>query len=124
MTATREVGEAIGGIQSGTTHTIDVVTRTVSRIQGASQLADRSGTALAEIVSMVDLTTDQVRAIAAASEEQSAASSEINRSLDEVDRISGENASFMHQSADSIMELSRQAGVLQDLISQMKQGGA
>ena len=124
MTDTREVGEAIGGIQSGTTHTIDVVTRTVSRIQGASQLADRSGTALAEIVSMVDLTTDQVRAIAAASEEQSAASSEINRSLDEVDRISGENASFMHQSADSIMELSRQAGVLQDLISQMKQGGA
>ncbi len=124
MTATREVGEAIGGIQSGTTHTIDVVTRTVTRIQGASELADRSGAALAEIVSMVDITTDQVRAIAAASEEQSAASSEINRSLDEVDRISGENASFMNQSADAIMELSRQANVLQDLISQMKQGGA
>ncbi len=123
MTATREVGEAIGGIQSGTTHTIDVVTRTVSRIQGAGELADRSGTALAEIVSMVDLTTDQVRAIAAASEEQSVASAEINRSLDEVDRISGENASFMHQSADSITELSRQASVLQELISQMKQGG-
>ena len=124
MTATREVGEAIGGIQSGTTHTIDVVTRTVTRIQGASELADRSGSALAEIVSMVDMTTDQVRAIAAASEEQSAASSEINRSLDEVDRISGENAAFMNQSADSIMELSRQASVLQDLIRQMKQGGA
>ncbi|MEG6503185.1 methyl-accepting chemotaxis protein, partial [Desulfovibrio sp. 1214_IL3152] len=123
MTATREVGEAIGGIQAGTTHTIDVVTRTVSRIQGAGELADRSGAALAEIVSMVDLTTDQVRAIAAASEEQSVASAEINRSLDEVDRISGENASFMHQSADSITELSRQASVLQELISQMKQGG-
>ena len=64
-----------------------------------------------------------MRAIAAASEEQSVASAEINRSLDEVDRISGENASFMHQSADSITELSRQASVLQELISQMKQGG-
>lgn len=123
MTATREVGEAIGGIQSGTKQTIDVVTRTVSRIQGAGDLADQSGAALAEIVSMVDVTTDQVRAIAAASEEQSTASGEINRSLDEVDRISGENADFMHRSAEAILELSRQANVLQGLISEMKQGG-
>ncbi len=123
MTATREVGEAIGGIQSGTTQTIDVVTRTVSRIQGAGELADQSGAALAEIVSMVDMTTDQVRAIAAASEEQSAASGEINRSLDEVDRISGENAEYMQRSSEAILELSRQANVLQGLISEMKQGG-
>ncbi|MDD4701179.1 MAG: methyl-accepting chemotaxis protein [Desulfovibrio sp.] len=123
MMATREVGEAIGGIQSGTKHTIDVVTRTVSRIQGAGDLADQSGAALAEIVSMVDMTTDQVRAIAAASEEQSTASGEINRSLDEVDRISGENADYMHRSSEAISELSRQANVLQGLISEMKQGG-
>ena len=99
------------------------MTRTVSRIQGAGDLADQSGAALAEIVSMVDVTTDQVRAIAAASEEQSTASGEINRSLDEVDRISGENADFMHRSAEAILELSRQANVLQGLISEMKQGG-
>ena len=124
MTATREVGEAINGIQAGTVQTIDVVNRTVSRIQGADQLADKSGAALAEIVSMVDTSTDQVRAIAAASEEQSAASGEINRSLDDVDRISGENAEYMQRSSEAILELSRQANVLQGLIGEMKQGGS
>ena len=47
-----------------------------------------SGTALREIVELVDSTAQQVQSIATAAEEQSATSEEINRSIEDVNRIS------------------------------------
>ncbi|QJT10529.1 methyl-accepting chemotaxis protein [Oceanidesulfovibrio marinus] len=120
MTATKEVGDAIHGIQNGTKRNIHNVEQAVSKIDSATGLAQKSGSALSEIVQLVDLTTDQVNAIAAASEEQSAASDEINRSIEEVNQISAENSDAMRQSALAVTELAHQAQVLKDLIEQMK----
>jgi methyl-accepting chemotaxis protein len=124
MAATKEVGEAIRGIQSGAKKNIDNVDLAVSRIDSATVLASQSGEALNSIVSLVDLTTDQVRSIATASEEQSATSEEINRAVDDVNRISSETSDAMRQSAQSVGELAHQAHVLKRLIDQMKDEGA
>jgi len=124
MAATKEVGEAIRGIQSGAKKNIDNVDLAVSRIDSATVLASQSGEALNSIVSLVDLTTDQVRSIATASEEQSATSEEINRAVDDVNRISSETSDAMRQSAQSVGELAHQAHVLKRLIDQMKEEGA
>jgi methyl-accepting chemotaxis protein len=123
QTATREVGEAISGIQRGTRKNLDNVERAVSAVEQATTLAHKSGDALQEIVSLVDVSTDQVRSIATASEEQSAASEEINRSIDEINRISSETASAMNQSAHAVGELASQAQALRALIERMKSGG-
>ncbi|NDY57126.1 HAMP domain-containing protein [Desulfovibrio sulfodismutans] len=125
MTATKEVGDAIRGIQEGARKNIANVEHAVSRIDAATGLAGKSGDALNEIVSLVDLTTDQVRSIATASEQQSAASEEINQSIEAINRISSETSDAMRQSAQAVGELAHQAQVLKSLIDQMKdEGGA
>jgi len=122
MTATREVGEAIGGIQNGTKKNLDGVERAVTTVEQATELARSSGEALRGIVELVESASDQVRAIATASEEQSSASEEINRSIEDINRLSAENAGAMRQAAQSVAELTGQAGTLRELIENMKSG--
>jgi len=96
------------------------VEQAAAKIDTATGLATESGEALRRIVSLVVLTTDQVRSIATASEEQSAASEEINRSIEEISRVSLETSSAMHQAGQAVDQLARQAHVLQDLIREMQ----
>ncbi|KAF0233554.1 MAG: putative methyl-accepting chemotaxis sensory [Desulfovibrionaceae bacterium] len=124
MTATKEVGDAISGIQQGTRTNIGNVERAVRTIEDATALATKSGEALAQIVTMVDSAADQVRSIAAASEQQSAASEEINRSIEEVSTISSETSQAMNQAAQAVSQLAQQAVVLQGLIEGMQGGGS
>ena len=124
MTATKEVGEAINGIQEGTRRNISSVGAAGKAVEEATALASTSGEALREIVTLVEHACDQVRSIAAASEQQSAASEEINRSIEAVNRISSETSEAMAQSAMAVGELSNQALILKNLIEEMKGGGA
>ena len=123
MTATREVGEAIQGIQDGTKKNIENVEKSVHGIDAATVLAQDSGRVLGEIVALVEAATDQVRSIAAASEQQSVASEEINRSIEDVSRISAETSGAMRQSAQAVEELAQQARILDGLIERMKVDG-
>ena len=122
MTATKEVGDAIHGIQAGTQKNIASVEHTVERIDNATALATQSGESLGEIVSLVEVTTDQVRSIATAAEQQSATSEEINRSVDDINRISTETSTAMRQSAQAVSELANQSHVLSGLIEEMQSG--
>ena len=120
MTATKEVGQAIQGIQEGTRKNIDNVERSGKTIIEVTQLATLSGNALRQIVSLADTTTDQVRSIATASEEQSSASEEINRSLEDVNRVSLETSDTMRHSALAVGDLANQAQALKHLIGRMQ----
>jgi len=121
MTATKEVGVAIGGMQDAARKNVGSVEETVARIEAATRLAHTAGDGLREIVSLVDLTTDQVRSIATASEEQSSASEEIQRSVEDINRISSETAEAMRESDRAVGELTRQVQVLHQLIGQMQE---
>jgi len=123
MTATKEVGEAISGIQHGTRKNLEGVEHAVVTIGQATSLANKSGEALQEIVRLVEISTDQVRSIATASEQQSAASEEINHSIEDIRHISSKTADAMHQSAQAIGELTLQTQSLRTLIETMKTGG-
>ncbi|SDF99319.1 methyl-accepting chemotaxis protein [Desulfovibrio legallii] len=122
MTATKQVGDAIHEIQSGTRKNVDNVEQVVEVVVSTTDLAGKSGAALHEIVSLVDATAQQVQSIATAAEEQSAASEEINHSIEDVNRVSAETAEAMRHAAGSVSDMARQAQVLRDLIEQMKRG--
>ena len=122
--ATKEVGQAITGIQQGTADAVTRVERAVTRVGTASELAARSGASLSEIVAVVETAGDQVRAIAAAAEQQSATSEEINRSVESISSIASETAQAMHQSAQAVSDLARQANDLNCLMSQLQDGAA
>jgi len=123
MTATKEVGQAIEAIQAGARASIQSVEESGRIIAEATTLANRSGQALAEIVSFVDGTSDQVRSIATAAEEQSAASEEINRAVEDISRVTSETGQGMLQAARAIEDLAGQAGRLKRLIEEMQSEG-
>jgi methyl-accepting chemotaxis protein len=124
MTATKEVGGAIRGIQAGTRQSIEQVERSVEAIGRTTSLAGRSGESLAQIVRLVDLTTDQIRAIATASDQQSSSSSEIAAAIDGVKTISAETAEAMRQSSQAVGALAAQAQALTALIEELRRDGA
>ena len=123
MSATQEVGRAIGDIQAGTRKNILNVEQSASAIEEATKLSIRSGDSLKQILELVHLVNDQVQAIAAASEQQSAASEEINKSVEQVATISAETAQTMENAAHAVDGLAQQAQVLQGLIRDMKNQG-
>jgi methyl-accepting chemotaxis protein len=123
MAATKEVGEAISGIQDGTRRNIGNVDRAVDMITQANTLAAKSGQALGEIVTLVERTADQVRSIATSAEEQSASSEEINRAIEDINRVSSETSEAMTQSAQAVTELAEQALALKSLIENMQNSG-
>ena len=123
MSATQEVGQAISGIQEGTKKNIDNVDKSAESIEEATQLSIRSGDSLKQILENVHLVNDQVQSIATASEQQSAASEEINHSVEQVATISSETAQAMEQAAKAVADLAEQSQVLQGLIRDMKSQG-
>ena len=122
MASTTDVGNAINAIQQSTEKSVAQVDRAVRVIEEATDYAGKSGEALKEIVSMADSTADQVRAIATASEQQSASSEEINQSINQVNTIAGETARAMEEAAKAVSDLAGQAQVLTSLIEDMKRG--
>jgi len=120
MNATREVAQAIGGIQQGTRENVKNVDIAVSRIEEATGLAKDSGEALASIVTLVENSSTQVRSIAAASGEQSTASEEINRSLDDINRSASETAEAMNEAVEAVAGLLAQAENLLALMRELE----
>ncbi len=120
MASTADVSKAITQIQSSATKNIQQVERTGAIVEQVTEKSRQASSALIEIVTLVDNSSDQIQAIATASEEQSATSEEINRSVAEVNHISGGNVNAMREASEAVKELARQAQELSVLIQNMK----
>ena len=121
MTSTHDVGEAIKAIQESTAKSMNSAAAAVSQIEQATDLAGQSGQALEEIVSTVENTAGQVSAIAAACEQQSAASEEINRSIAEVNGVAADMAQSMREAREEMTRLVELAGTLEELMARLKE---
>ena len=117
-----EVRGAIKAIQDSTETNMSQVERAVEHIEGAADLITKSGETLQEIVTMAQASADQVRAIATASEQQSASSAEISQSVNEVNAIADETSAAMDEAERAVSDLADQAQTLSALIEEMKRG--
>lgn len=120
MASTAEVGSTIQAIQKSADQSTTQVENTVVNIAQANESSTKSGELLGEILEMVDHAADEVRAIAAASEEQSAASEEITRSVTEINEITAHTSAAMQTAAASLDSLRRRSAELVKLIEDMK----
>ncbi|MFT3959731.1 MAG: methyl-accepting chemotaxis protein [Desulfovibrio sp.] len=120
MSSTTDVGNAIAAIQQSAGQSIQQVEKAVGNISEATEYSNKSGEALKEIVGMVDQTADEVRAIAAASEQQSATSEEINKSVADVNHIAASTSQSMQVAMKELESLRALARSLMDLIEHMK----
>ena len=121
MASTHDVGNAIKAIQESTNKSMASVENAVVQINRATGYANDSGLALSDIVATAEATADQIRAIATASEEQSAASEEINANVGQVSSMIGQTAETMAEAAKAVAGLAAQTEDLRALVAQMKQ---
>jgi len=120
MTATREVEDFIRAIQTSARHSLATAQSTATEVEKTTQLASGAGEALRSIVGMTAETADQVRAIATAAEQQSAASEQIARSTDEIRGSAADNAEGMTRLREELERLRGQATGLGDIIKSMR----
>ena len=81
------------------------------------EMAETAGKLLDTIVPSIKKTADLVQEIAAASEEQSQGAGQINSAMDQLNKITQQNASSSEELAATSEEMSGQAAQLQELIS-------
>ena len=121
MDATKDVGDSISAIQGGTRNSIDNMERVVEVVNQSTGLAQKSGEALDGILSLAEGTSDQINAIATASEQQASTSEEIAQHTEKISHISSETSVTMSQATEAITDLAKQAGELQRLIEELRQ---
>lgn len=120
MSATEEVGNAIASIQNGTRNNISNIDQVVGVVTQGATMAQDSGQALESIVSLAEDTSQQVSAIATASNEQSAANDEIARHTEEINRISGETSASMSQASTALEQFVQNVEKLQQIIEGLR----
>jgi len=121
MLATKDVGQAIAGIQQGAGDNAGRMKRAVERVADATGLAERSGASLSQIVTLVGAAGDQVRSIATAAEEQSSTTESINHAVADINGLAADAAAALAQAADAVRELSGLANNLNNLIAGLQQ---
>ena len=119
MTATHEVGEAIGSIQQGTRTNVAQVEESAKAIERTNELAGRSGEALREIVGMVNDTTLRVRGITTAVELQAGASAQVDNAVAEINDIALSTSAGMDEASRDVEELRRLADELREVMEGM-----
>ena len=92
MQATHEVGATLDSIRTGAAQTLSATEKAAREIVDSTRLAQSSGEYLGRIVSIVQGSSDQTKAIAQAAGDQARASSQANRAVAEIEDISSRTA--------------------------------
>ncbi|WP_417285195.1 methyl-accepting chemotaxis protein, partial [Comamonas sp.] len=90
-----------------------LITTSVERVEQGTQLVDKAGTTMAEIVSAIRRVTDIMGEISAASSEQSQGVAQVGEAVTQMDQSTQQNAALVEESAAAAGALRKQA---QDLV--------
>lgn len=111
--ATVEIGNMIGRIQSDTVSSVATMESAVAQVDRGVNLANEAGAAISEIRQGVNQVVSTVNDIVNSIQEQSVASQQIAQQVERVAQASEENNAAARQTADS-------AGILKGLAGQLK----
>jgi len=92
----------------------------VRKVESGSELVNRSGQSLQEIVTSMKRVTDIVSEIAAASREQSSGIDQVNKAVAQMDSVTQANASQTEELSGTAEALTGQAEQLQGLVAKFK----
>ena len=120
MMSTTGVANAVSAIQQSVEQTTQQVETTVEHVNYATDLAKNCELALQEIVEMAENSADQVRTIAAATEEQSASSEEIANTVKHVNDIAMDNEASLEEAKRSTFFMQAEQKLLAELMEKVK----
>ena len=98
----------------------ELIQDSVRKVETGSELVNKSGQTLQEIVTSVKRVTDIVSEIAAASREQSSGIDQVSRAVAQMDQVTQANASQTEELSGTAESLSGQASLLQEVVSRFK----
>ncbi|AWM40517.1 Methyl-accepting chemotaxis protein II [Gemmata obscuriglobus] len=99
-----------------------LINDSVKKVEAGTELVNKSGDTLAEIVTSVKRVTDIVTEMAAASREQSSGIEQVNKAVSQMDTVTQRNASQTEEMSATAQALTDQAGQLRDLVGRFKLG--
>ncbi|RZL51429.1 MAG: methyl-accepting chemotaxis protein, partial [Variovorax sp.] len=93
-----------------------LISASVERVAQGSELVDKAGTTMQDVVASIRRVTDLMGEISTASIQQSAAVSQVGEAVTQMDKVTQQNAALVEESAQTVDSLSRQA---QQLVTSM-----
>ena len=93
-----------------------LIDETVDQVRTGSQMAHEAGSTMTGIVDGVERVTAIMAAIDAASREQLLGIGEVNRTLESLERVTGDNNRLVEEAANATAALAQQAGALDDAV--------
>ncbi len=100
----------------------NLITDSVSRVENGTQLAEKSGEMLNGISDAVEQVAGMINEIATASHEQSVGINQVHLAMNDIDRITQENAALVDETSSASESLRKQASHLKENMSFFKTG--
>ncbi|MCP5159780.1 MAG: bacteriohemerythrin [Gammaproteobacteria bacterium] len=101
-----------------------LITDSVTKVEDGSQLVERSGETLKEIVTAIKKVSGIVGEMAAAAREQASGIEQVNKAIVQMDQVTQQNAALVEETAAASQSMSDQARELLEVIAFFKLGEA
>jgi methyl-accepting chemotaxis protein len=118
--ATSEIGGMIGNIQSEAKKAVDSIKSEIVHVNESAESAGRAGASINGIIKASDSVKEMISQIATASHQQTAATDEVNRSLNEISHIIELSTSGTQDSAKASAGLSELAAGMLESVSKFR----
>ncbi|HEX7646421.1 MAG TPA: methyl-accepting chemotaxis protein [Noviherbaspirillum sp.] len=103
----------------------ELIGDSVQKVDAGSELVERAGRTMEQVVRSVGEVVQLMSGIAAASDEQSAGIAEVNKAMSEMDGLAQQNAALVEQAAAATESMQSQAAALMRAVAVFKlKGGA
>ncbi len=119
-TATKEIAVMIKSIQDDTKAAVVAMEQGTTQVEEGVASTAQAGGSLKEIIHMAEQVGEMISHIATAATEQSAATEELNKNMEQIATLVGESADGAHQSATACQGLSDLALDLQKMVGNFK----
>ena len=120
--ATKEIAQMIQTVQSETKVAVAAMEEGNRQVEAGVQSTAQAGDSLKEIIHMSESVGEMITHIATAATEQSSATEEINKNMDQIAKLVRESADGAKQSAQACQDLSGLALDLQKMVGNFKLG--
>jgi len=121
--ATKDIGQRISAIQQAAAESVDAMKRGSDEVDKGVGLANEASGSLNSIVTASSNATDMVQRIAAATEEQSAATEQVSQNMETISGITRQSAASTEQIKSSAEGLAKLAVDLKETASWFKMNG-
>ena len=97
-----------------------LISDSVDKIKGGTELVNRAGTTMDEIVTAVKRVTDIMGEITSASAEQSSGIEQVSLTVSQMDEVTQQNAALVEEASAAARSMEEQAGAMEELVNQFR----